>query len=72
MIWSRKHEHDRQPAAVQHSNVSLFSTGLATTLILRRCACGDVDSLTLIGKWTLAQVRGEAEPAPEIAEEPGQ
>ena len=72
MIWSRKHEHDRQPAAVQYNNVSLFSTGLATTLILRRCPCGDVDSLTLIGKWTLAQVRGEAEPAPEIAGEPGQ
>ena len=41
MIWSRKHEHDRQPTAVQYNNVSLFSTGLATTLVLRRCACGE-------------------------------
>lgn len=68
MIRRRRHEHDRQPVAVQYNNVSLFSTGMATTLILRRCACGDVDSVTLIGRWALAQVRGEAESATETGE----
>lgn len=62
MIWSRRHEHDYQPTAVQNNSGPLFS-GLATTVILLRCSCSDVESKTIVGRWTLAQVRGEQEPA---------
>lgn len=64
MTWFRGHEHDYQPTAVQLNNVGLFAAGLAaSTVILRRCSCGDVDTKTIVGRWTLAQVRGEQEPA---------
>ena len=70
MSWLRKqHEHDYQPAAVQHINPALFSGLAATTVILRRCSCSDVDAKTITGRWTLAQIRGEREPtAAEKAE----
>lgn len=63
MTWPRRqHEHDYQPAAVQHINMSLLSAGMPSTVILRRCSCSDVESKTIVGRWTLAQVRGEREP----------
>jgi hypothetical protein len=69
MIWFRKHEHGYQPSAVQNNNPSLFSSGMApTTVILRRCSCGEVDAKTIAGRWTLAQVLGEPEPVVETAE----
>lgn len=68
-IFRRAHEHDYQPSSVQNNNPSLFSSGMApTTVILRRCSCGDVDTKTIAGRWTLAQVRGEAETPVETTE----
>lgn len=52
----RLHHHLYEPVAAQASTFA----GL-DTVVLYRCDCGDVDTRTFIGRWTLDQIRG-AEP----------
>jgi hypothetical protein len=60
MFWNR-HQHNYQPAAVDYRRMPFGGT---TTLVLWRCPCaGAAYSSALDGNWTLAQVRGEPEPA---------
>lgn len=55
MIFGHKHEHE--PIAVQHAQTGPFAA--RTTIVLWRCACSDLTTQRLEGKWTLSQVRGE-------------
>ena len=61
----RRHKHDHQATAVQHVGpVALFGISAdTTTVVLRHCACGDVDTMAIPGRWTLAQIRNEQEAA---------
>ncbi|MEQ4724740.1 hypothetical protein [Nonomuraea sp. B19D2] len=54
---SRRHQCQPSPVAVSYTKVLPF--GPVQTAVLRRCAgCGDIQSTTLVGEWTLAQVLG--------------
>lgn len=58
-----RHRHAHEATAVQHKSPGPFQSAFADTVVLWRCRCGDVLSRQLTGRWTLAQVRGEPEPA---------
>ena len=55
MIFQRKHVHDLQPVALWHHQVPLSP---AVTIVLRRCACSALDTDTLPGRWTIADILG--------------
>ena len=57
-----RHQHWHKVAAVS-TRTAAFS-GTRVTEILWRCPCGHVTTQELAGAWTLAQIRGEPEPAP--------
>lgn len=61
MIFAHRHSHEA--VAVQHKSPGPFQAAFAATVALWRCQCGDVRTQELTGRWTLAQVRGEPEPA---------
>lgn len=58
MIFGHKHAYE--PIAVQHAQGGPFAP--KGTIVLWRCACGDLTTQDLRGEWTLSQVRGEREP----------
>lgn len=58
-LFRRDHRHRMDVIAVEHVTTVLFSPG--DTRVLRRCQCGELDSILLSGRWTLAQVRGKAD-----------
>jgi hypothetical protein len=53
------HQHRYEAVAVEHSTPGPFLP--AGTVILWHCACNDVTSTRIDGRWTLSQVRGERE-----------
>jgi hypothetical protein len=62
----RRHGHAPREVAVWYPP-SLAAAMLAApqvTIVLKRCSCGDLDTVMLAGKWTLAQVRGDVAAAP--------
>jgi hypothetical protein len=66
MQFKAKHQHKYYEVAVYHPSPSfaalLGSTiGVAFTVVLLRCECGDLDTRALNGNWSLAQVRGHAD-----------
>lgn len=61
MIFHRRHVHAPQPAEVQYQLLSLLSGEAPWTVVLCRCACGELSTRTLKGRWTLAQVTGIVE-----------
>ena len=59
----RRHEHQRREIAVWYpQSLAAAMAGTPQTIVLRRCSCGDLDTVTLAGKWTLEQVRGGVQP----------
>lgn len=57
--FRRDHQHRMDAIAVDHVTTVLL--GPRDTRVLRRCHCGELDSIFLNGRWTLAQVRGKAD-----------
>jgi hypothetical protein len=58
------HRHKHEAVAVDNRGGTLLAPVPRLTVVLWRCACNDVRSAELAGRWTLAQVRGEPEPEP--------
>ena len=58
MFW-RRHQHQMNVVDTYYlaSGPALFG-GLLRTVALRRCGCGELDTVTLDGKWDLLQLRG--------------
>lgn len=63
---TRKPRETWEPAAVQSGTSQLTAAmgGPAQTIVLYRSNLGGVRTVTLAGKWTLEQVKGET-PSPE-------
>lgn len=66
--WMR-HKHDLRPVAVSYQVMTIIAAVAPTipqTYVLLRCDCGrgpgHLASMTLAGRWTLAQLRGVPEP----------
>lgn len=69
MLNRFKHRCNYEATAISRSGGGVFAPPPFTTTILWRCRCGNVDSTTIVGRWTLQQVRGEAPtPAAPTAE----
>jgi hypothetical protein len=67
-----RHTHVLRPSAVSYQAstiVGALMPVIPQTYILLRCECGQgagsLGAMTLPGRWTLAQVRGEPEPSPD-------
>jgi hypothetical protein len=57
-----RHQHKHREMAVYYpASIGSAFGGLVQTCVLLRCGCGNLDTVTLPGKWTLAQVRGKAD-----------
>ena len=59
---SVKHRHRWEPVAISvHAPPGMFAMApQPTTAVLSRCGCGKVGAVSLSGRWSLEQVRGEA------------
>lgn len=58
MFW-RRHQHQMNVVDTYYlvSGPALFG-GLLRTVALRRCGCGELDTVTLDGKWDRLQLQG--------------
>jgi hypothetical protein len=56
------HKHEYREVAVYYpASLGAAFCGIPQTVVLLRCGCRNLDTVTLPGKWTLAQVRGKAD-----------
>lgn len=65
------HRCSYEATATDRPGGALLAGALFSTTILWRCRCGNVGSTTIVGRWTLQQVRGEAPAHPEPPAEAG-
>jgi hypothetical protein len=59
-----RHQHKYYEIAIYKpkGNVGDIITGSCpSTIVLKRCECGDTFTLSLRGDWTLAHVRGKSD-----------
>ncbi|MEV0149725.1 MULTISPECIES: hypothetical protein [unclassified Nonomuraea] len=64
---SRRHQCRWSPVAV--SKLKAVAFGSDQTAVLKRCCCGALQSTTLVGAWTFAQVVGAEAEAGTAAED---